>query len=155
MASGKPGEAAQLFARLAAVLGDSNHPRQAANMHAKAAHAFADSQAEQAALTHARSALKLFIQYRMDQRTPVFYANILRKFTNRGMQTAASHLQQEYGSQIQGTQPALTPARSPKRPSLPTNCPKCGAPLRGDKAGWVDANTVQCEYCGALVRASG
>src|SRR5213593_2596009 len=76
MANGKAGEAAPLFAQLAAQMEATNHPRRAANLHARAAHAFADSQAGQMALGQARSALNLFIANGMALRTPMFYSNI-------------------------------------------------------------------------------
>jgi hypothetical protein len=153
MANRKPGQAAPLFAQIAAQMESSNNPRRAANLHARAAHAFADSQAGQAALGQARSALNLFITNQMTLRTPMFYANITRKLNNKGMQPAAKSLQQEYGSRI-GAAPAQPPAAPAQhRGSLPTSCPKCGAPVHGREANWVDDSTAECDYCGALIRA--
>src|SRR5450759_1587975 len=82
MTNGNAGQAAPLFAQLAAQMEASNHPRRAANLHARAAHAFADNQAGQMALGQARSALNLFITNQMTLRTPMFYANITRKLNN-------------------------------------------------------------------------
>lgn len=39
------------------------------------------------------------------------------------------------------------------RAALPTNCPKCGAPLQSDKVDWVDENTAECPYCGNSIRS--
>jgi hypothetical protein len=39
-----------------------------------------------------------------------------------------------------------------KRPSLPTHCPQCGAPLRPDEVEWLDDVTGECGYCGSPVR---
>ena len=152
VASGQPILAAPLFAQLASGMEASNHPRRAANLHAQAAHAFADGQDEQDALAHARRALSLFIQYQMVQRTPVFYANITRKLTNKGMKNSAEALAKEFGPLVGGL-PAPAPAVSP-RGSLPTNCPKCGAPLHPSEATWIDANTAECAYCGASIRTT-
>lgn len=157
MANGKAGEAAPLFAQLAAQSEATNNPRRAANLHARAAHAFADSQAGQAALGQARSALNLFIANRMLMRAPMFYSNITRKLGRGGMQIAARSLQQEYGGRIgiaaapAASAPAAAPARH--RGSLPTSCPKCGAPVHGAEVNWVDDATAECDYCGALLRA--
>ena len=153
MANGKAGQAAPLFAQLAAQMEATNHPRRAANLHARAAHAFADSDAGQMALGQARSALNLFIANGMAPRTPMFYSNITRKLGKRGMQNAAQSLQQEYGGRLGAAvaQPAAAPARH--RGSLPTSCPKCGAPVHGGEANWLDDNTAECDYCGALMRA--
>jgi ATP/maltotriose-dependent transcriptional regulator MalT len=150
-ASGQPGQAAQLFTQVADEMEATNHPRRAANLHAQAAHAFADSHNPQAALAQARLALNLFIQNKMVQRTPVFYANISRKLTNQGMPKAAAALAQEFGERV-GPMPSPVPSAAGKRGSLPTNCSKCGAPIRADEVAWVDARTIECNYCGSLIR---
>ena len=147
----QPAKAAPLFANLAEELDRSGHPRRAANLHAQAAHAFADSQDEANALAHARKALQLFMQYQMVQRTPVFYANIVRKMGARNMTAAVSTLQKEFGEQVSAL-PAPAPAAKP-RGHLPTSCSQCGAPLRSDEVAWVDEVTAECVYCGALARA--
>ena len=152
VANGQPILAAPIFAQLASGMETSNHPRRAANLHAQAAHAYADGQDEQDALAQARRALSLFIQYQMVQRTPVFYANITRKFTNKGMQNSVEALAKEFGPLVAGL-PAAAPAAAP-RGSLPANCPKCGAPLHASEATWIDANTAECAYCGTSIRAT-
>ena len=151
VAQGKPGQAAPLFAKLAEVE-STNHPRRAANLHAQAAHAFADTQQGPAALIQARAALHLFLKYKMIERTPVFFANITRKLNNKGMENAADALISEFGSRIAAIPAPEAPATQ-KHGVLPTNCPKCGAPVHGERAKWVDANTVECEYCGSLIRS--
>jgi hypothetical protein len=151
LAGGQPAQAALLFAQLAAELEATNHPRRAANLHAQAAHAFADSQDSQAAQTHARAALNLFIQNQMVRRTPVFYANITRKLNSKGMKNAAEALEKEFGSRVGPLPVAVTPPAG-QHGQLPTNCPKCGAPLHANEANWVDASTVECDFCGSLIR---
>jgi hypothetical protein len=152
LVNGQPGKAAPLLAGLAAAMEASNHPRRAANLHAQASHAFADSQNEQAALDQARSALNLFLQYQMVQRTPMFYGNITRKMAKRGMKNAADTLAKEYGSRVgSAPAPAAPPAQS--RGHLPTNCTKCGAPVHQESLTWVDNQTIECEYCGSLIRS--
>ncbi|MGA2488985.1 MAG: hypothetical protein ABSF99_02190, partial [Anaerolineales bacterium] len=120
-------------------------------LHAQAAHAYADSHNPQAALVQARAALTLFIQNRMVQRTPVFYANITRKLTNKGVPDAAAALAKEFGSRVGPVPPSVAPAGG-QRGHLPTNCSKCGAPIHANEANWVDANTIECDYCGSLIR---
>jgi hypothetical protein len=152
VSEGKPLDAARLFADMADELQRSNHPRRAANLYARAAHAFADGNNEQAALEKARKALALFTQFRMVGRTTMFFSNITRKMTVKGMKVAAEALQQEYGIQI--TPMPLESRQENRRQSglLPTNCPNCGATVHRDEVEWVDDNTVECEYCGTLVR---
>jgi len=149
---GKPGRAAPLFAKLAEVE-NADHPRRAANLHAQAAHAFADSQQGPAALIQARAALRLFLKYQMIERAPVFFANIIRKLNNKGMKNAADALVSEFGSRIAALPVVITTTAAQKHGIPPTNCPQCGAPAHGERAKWVDAGTVECEYCGSLIRS--
>jgi hypothetical protein len=151
VAQGKPGQAAPLFAKLAEVA-SANHPRRAANLHAQAAHAFADTQQGPAALIQAQAALRLFLKQKMIQRTPVFYANITRKLNHKGMKNIADALISEFGSRVAAI-PVTPGFGGQKHGVVPTNCPKCGGPIHGERAKWVDLNTVECEYCGTLVRS--
>lgn len=152
VANGQPGEAAPLYARLAQEMERSSHPRRAANLYALAAHAYADSADESNALAHARLALNLFIQYQVVERTPRFFANITRKIRNRGMAPAAEALQKEFGDRVGPLPAGGPPARQPQRGHLPPACPQCGAPLRSDEVEWIDARSVECVYCGLVVR---
>jgi len=152
VANSDPADAAPLYAELAREL-DGSRPRPAANLHARAAHAYADAGNEQLALAQARAALTMFIQYRMINRTPVFFANITRKFNNKGMKNSAGALQSEFGNRVGQLPPQPAPG-SVKRGALPTNCPKCGAPVHSEEATWVDNQTAECDYCGTLLRTS-
>jgi hypothetical protein len=150
--SGEPGQAAPLFANLATELEISSHPRRAANLNAQAAPAYADSQNEQASLNQARLALNLFIQHQMINRTTVFYNNISRKFTNKGMKSASESMISEFGSRVGLI--SIQPAPATLHPGhLPTNCTKCGAPIHRNDANWVDDQTVECDFCGSLIRS--
>ena len=155
VAHGKPGQAAHLFAQLAEV--ESPNPQRAANLHAQAALAFANDQQGPAALLQARAALHLFLKHHLTQRAPVFYANITRTLNNKGLNPAAEALASEFGAQIAAPAAAAAPAgpstaQKHALVAMPTNCPKCGAPIHVDQAKWVDANTVECEYCGTQIR---
>jgi hypothetical protein len=151
-AANNPAEAAPLYAELAREL-DVPRPRRAANLHSRAAHAYADAGNEQLALAQARAALTMFIQYRMINRTPVFFANITRKFNNKGMKNSAAALQNEFGNRVGPLPPAPAPGAAPHG-LLPTNCPKCGGPVHGDEANWIDNQTAECDYCGAAIRTT-
>jgi hypothetical protein len=50
--------------------------------------------------------------------------------------------------------PASGPASAPARmPRLPLKCPSCGGTLDPRDLEWVDQFTIECDYCGGLVRA--
>ena len=152
VAGNNPSGAAPLFAELGHEL-DVSHPRRAANLHTRAAHAYADAGNEQLALAQARAALTMFIQYRMVNRAPVFFVHITRKFNNKGMKNSAAALQNEFGNRV-GPLPSQPAQTSAKRSLLPTNCPKCGAPVHGDDTAWIDDQTAECDYCGAAIRVT-
>ena len=154
LTAGHTGEAATIFADLAQEMETSQHPRRAANLHAQAAHAYADSQNESATLIQARVALTLFIQYKMFYRVPQFYTNITQKMTRKGMTNAVNLLHHEFGKQISELPALNSPGGLKVHGSLPTACPQCGAPMRRDEVEWVDDQTVECGYCGVLVKTS-
>jgi hypothetical protein len=152
IAQGHPGEAAQLFANLAQQMEATNHPRRAANLHAQAAHAYADNEDEANALSQARRALTLFLQYQMVERSPRFYANIERKMHARNMSKAADTLQAEFGKQVGSLpQPPAQP-QVPGQQRLPPTCAQCGAPVRGDEIEWINQYSAQCIYCGSIIQ---
>ncbi len=152
LSSGHAADAAPLFAKLAQEMEKSNHPRRAANLHAQAAHAYADCQNEQSALAEARGALSLFIQYQMVERISRFYANITRKMSQKGMSMAAETLHKEFGGLVGPIPASFAPPRGKGNGTLPPTCTQCGAPLRSDEIDWVDDQTVECGYCGALIK---
>jgi Soluble NSF attachment protein, SNAP len=152
MAQGKFLEAASLFAQVAQATQGSGHPRHAANLYARAAHAFADGKDAQQAFSYARQGLRLFALAGRPRRAAEFYANITPKLERLGMSAAAQALQAESGGQIATSLSEQIPTQ-PRHGLLPTNCPKCGAPLHAEEADWVDEKTVQCDYCGALIRS--
>ncbi len=82
----------------------------------------------------------------------MFFTNITRKMTTKGMKKAAEALQREYGAQISAQPVETMQENHQQRGLLPTNCPKYGATVLSDEVDWVDNNTVECEYCGTLIR---
>lgn len=152
VSEGRPLEAGPLFALVAEALQQSRHPRRAANLYARASHSFADGNDEQATLKYARQALSLFAQTKMVPRQAAFYTNITRKLSTKGMAKAAAELQGEFGDQVAALPARLRLAPQPRHGLLPTTCPKCGAPMHADALEWVDEHTVECVYCGTLIR---
>ncbi len=152
LASGHPGEAANLFAELAQQMEAKGQAIRAANLHARAAHAYADSNAEKESLTEARLALTQFMALNLAERIPVFYRNITRKFRKRGMRQALQTLEAECGMQIElHSAPAEQPTEL--RSALPAECPHCGAPVLSTDVEWIDSQRARCEYCGGVLQA--
>lgn len=155
-ASGQFEQAALLFAQLASGMESTSHPRRAANFHAQAAHCFVDAKEPVRSLTHARRALDLFLQYQMVRRIPVFYTNIVHHMRNKGLIEAANQIEKEYAAKVSPFPLPVQPAQSAQgrpRPSLPSSCPKCGAPVRSDEIEWIDDRSAACIYCGTTLQA--
>jgi hypothetical protein len=153
---GKPAQAAPIFAKLAEVLASAGQPKRAASLHAQAALAFAESRNEVPAMTQARAALNLFLQYRMDQATDFYYKSISSELTKHGMKNAAATLEKEFLYRINHPSAHLASETGPVTLSpavrLPSNCPQCGAPVHVSDEHWSDTSKVECVYCGALIR---
>jgi hypothetical protein len=49
--------------------------------------------------------------------------------------------------------PAAVPEAAPvpehRTELLPSDCPKCGAPIRGHEVKWTGSQSADCPYCGA------
>jgi hypothetical protein len=152
MSDGQPLEAAPLFAAAAQAIPAGHHPRRAANLYARAAYAFADGGDADHALANAKTALALYMQTKMLVRAAAFYSTITGKLAARGMHAAVEELQKEFGPRVTTLPTTPRPLPPLRRGLLPTNCPTCGAPVHTEDATWVDENTIECEYCGALIR---
>jgi hypothetical protein len=150
-AEGKPAQAAPIYSRAAGWMESHSHHRRAANLYALAAHAFADARNEPLALAQAQAALRLFIQTGMVERAPRFYTHITAKLHNDGMDASVQALRAEFGHM---EMPAPQPAVPDQPRRLPLACPQCGAPARSDEVSWVDRQTAECPYCGALLPAT-
>ena len=151
MANGKPGEAAQIFERLAQEAEQRGLQKPAANAHAQAAHAYAMAKNEKAAMTQARAALTKFIELGMAQRAPQFFANITQQMRDNGMASSADALQKEFGDQVKSFS-AQASIGSAQRGHLPAKCPHCAAPARSDEVDWIDAKSAECIYCGGVIQ---
>ncbi len=44
---------------------------------------------------------------------------------------------------------AVRPAAEPRFELLPSVCPKCGGPIRGQEVRWTGLQSADCPYCGA------
>ena len=151
MANGKPGQAAQIYERLAQEAEQRGLAKPAANAHAQAAHAYTAAKNEQAALTHARTALNQFLQLNLLERAPRFLTNITQRMRDNGLAAAADALQKEFSDKVKALG-AQSNAASSQRGRLPSKCPHCAAPARTDEVDWIDANSAECIYCGGVIQ---
>jgi len=144
--------AANIFSDLASEMEDANHNHQAATFHCQAAYAYADCHFEEAALSHARTALILFMQSHLKKQAKNFYLNITQILTNRDMKVAMEAIQKEFGAKLDVVQADLNEYLVARNVHLLDTCPKCGALINSTEVHWIDDNTAECNYCGAQLR---
>ena len=144
--------AARIFADLSLEMEKAGNLRHAATFHTQAAYAFADSQNESAALSHARSAIHLFLQCHAGKRAQDFYMNIVQVLANRDMAAAVQTLQHELGVRVGALEADVSGYLVQTHARLPACCPRCGAPINGADLHWTDSSTAECNYCGSPVR---
>ena len=121
----------------------------AAELHSRAAHCFVDGGAEQAGLSEAQAALRVFTNMGLEERRERFMNNIIRKLEVHRMIAAVGSLRVEFGraeSQRAKSPDPLSGLR------LPPACPQCGGPLRREEVEWVDRYSAECNYCGGVVQ---
>lgn len=80
---------------------------------------------------------------------------IIGELNARGLKNEAQQITDYLEELVPGFGGTAADAGSPKRPTLPTHCPGCGAPLRPDEVDWLDEGTASCAYCGSPVREEG
>lgn len=81
---------------------------------------------------------------------------MIRVLEERGRHKEAEELKKE----LEALTPPPGPRRRPMpvgepiivREELPEKCPHCSAPLKDKEVDWVGPHTVECPYCGGVVK---
>ncbi len=106
-----------------------------------------------AGMAHLQQGLTLIATHGNWQRLFAAGGRVAGELKSRGLTGEAAQIEALVKEKLPtGFKPAAGAAGQP-RPVLPTNCPGCGAPVRGDEADWIDTVTAECPYCGSPVRA--
>jgi len=160
MEVGEFAEAAQLLVRLSQGARRQGRPVRAGNLAARASQAYLAHDRVGPALDQMRLAIRLLVQGGQVQRATHLVSRAADELTERGFQTEARELK-KYADRLRegaglppGDWHARPPSQAPDRPSsLPGRCQGCGAALIPDDVIWHDAQTAECAYCGAVVKA--
>jgi hypothetical protein len=147
---GRFDQAAMEYFQLANKLERIGKPRQSSNMHAQAALAWAKAGNEERALSQANIALRQFTLLRMPRRIYEFKTEF-EQTLHPGK--TANPVPPAPGSEDTATSVAAAPGANPSRGKLPAVCPKCGAPVRSDEVEWIDDNSAECDFCGAIIQS--
>ncbi len=158
--SGKHVQAAEIFARLSGTAEHHGALVRASNLAARSAHAFMLGADIARAQVQARRAIKISIlagdlpcAVRLAQRT-------LAELEANGYSAEAETLRAEFDQRL--SQLGLSLADGPPRVEtgsgrrqrdLPAQCPACLGPVRSDEVEWIDDTSVQCAYCGSIIKA--
>jgi hypothetical protein len=152
---GRPAEAASAFAELAQEAAARGHPQRAAQLHLRAGEGFAQAGDGDGALTHARAALAIFNNLGRPDRARRVGARAVQSLRAAGLHAQAEALERELtGLPASAPDDEAEPA-APPRGRLPTDCPKCGGPVRSGEVEWIDEHSAECVYCGSVVPTQG
>ncbi len=161
-ASGRPAEAAQIFAQLAEGAQGHGRPRRAAQLRLQAARSLADGGDGRGALAQAQAALTLLIGAGRERRALRLLVPLVADWRQRGLTAEADELQRqmEAGGDWPSTPPPPEAASPAPTGRLPAKCPSCGGPVRADEVDWIEPDpgapaghpsAAECPYCGSIL----
>jgi len=144
---GKFEEAAKLFDELAQDAEEQGQLVRAAHLSGQAARGYLQLDDVDTAYERGREALDLFKRAERPGAARRLGERIVKALKNKGRQAEAEALEREL-QQLPG--PAGPGAR---RGELPPKCYQCGGPIKESEATWVGPSSVECPYCGSVVKA--
>jgi thioredoxin-like negative regulator of GroEL/DNA-directed RNA polymerase subunit RPC12/RpoP len=144
---GKFEEAAKLFDELAQDAEEQGQLFRAAHLGGQAARCYLQLDDVDAAYERATKALDLFKQAERPGAARRLGESIVKVLKDKGRQAEAEALERKLR---QLPAPARPGAR---RGELPGKCPQCGGPIKETEADWIGPSSVECPYCGSVVKA--
>ena len=142
-------EAANAFARIAEQAERRRGPR-APIFHLRAGRAYAQASDSAKAMPHIKTGLGMIAARRDWAQLQRLGQLAIGELTELNFSNEAQEIADYLASVLPAEQPRIIQAEN--RPSLPTHCPGCGAPVRSDEAEWIDKKTAECVYCGSSVQ---
>ena len=145
---GEYGRAGELFEKLAETAAARGGPR-APLFYLKAGQARILAGQTALGMPSLRRGLEILAERERPQRLQNAGRRVISALNERGLGKEASEIETWLRTRLPSGIPLDTPE---KRPTLPTRCPSCGAPLRPDEVEWLDESTAECAYCGSPIR---
>lgn len=150
MDEGEFGEAELVFHDLAKKAED-RFPERAPFLYFEAGHAAIMNGENKKGVSHFRSGLTLLGTQQRFHRLRTAGGRIADELRERGLIAEAEEVESVVRNNDQA--PAQREAQHvPKRGTLPTHCPSCGAAMHPNEVEWLDDATAECDYCGSPVR---
>lgn len=150
MNSGRYAEATMAFQQLARTA-DERFPERAPMLYLEAGRAAILDGQTQVGVAHLRRGLTLLGSQGRYHRMQRLGRRAVEELNARGLRSEANEIE----GLLTGNMPQQDDAETitpPKKATLPTHCPSCGAGLRPDEVEWVNEDTAVCAYCGSPVR---
>jgi hypothetical protein len=145
---GEYGRAGELFERIAETAAARGGPR-APLFYLKAGRARILAGQTSLGMPSLKRGLELLAQREQFLRLQNSGAGVISELNERGLKNEASEIE----TWLKTVLPSATSFDlQPKRPTLPTHCPSCGAGVRPDEVEWLDEVTAECAYCGSPIR---
>jgi predicted RNA-binding Zn-ribbon protein involved in translation (DUF1610 family) len=164
---GEFAEAAPIFDRLAEGAAERGMLNRAGDLYLQSARCHLEMGKAAAAVERGKHALRLFGRAGLFGKIERLMPRMVETLQEKGYQAEAEALRQEVearlaevpperrappGARPAGWPPFARPATA--RRQLPAKCSACGAPVKPDEVTWLDPQTAECPYCGAVVKAS-
>jgi hypothetical protein len=161
MDDGEFAQATQLFDRLAAGARRRGMPIRAANLALRAAQAYLAQDRIDPAVDRLHRAIRVLAHHGRAERVTQLVARADDELRQRGYDTEAAELAQfaagvlgETGLSLGDVKASRSPQADDTPGPLPAQCGGCGAPLVPGDVTWHDAQTAECPYCGAIIKAA-
>ena len=151
---GEYGRAAQFFEKIAEGADARSGPR-APLFHLQAGRSRVLAGQTQLGMPSLKRGLELLAQRKQSQRLQNASQRVISELNERGLQKEASEIEAWLKTVLPSTPFVDVQPAPPRKHSLPTHCPQCGAAIRPDEVEWLDDVTAECAYCGSPVRDEG
>ncbi len=146
---GEYGRAAEMFEQIAQVA-DARGGRRAPLFHLQAGRARILARQTALGMPSLKRGLQLLAERRQLPRLYQAGMRAINELNEHGLKNEATEIETWLSSVLPDVHAFDAPPA--KRPTLPTHCPACGAPLRPDEVEWLDKATAECGYCGSPIR---
>lgn len=149
--AGEYARAYPILKRLADVAARRGMPRRAGYLYLQAARARLEMGEPRDALVLAQHAIQHLAGVGRVERASRLLLGTIQALEDKGYREQAVTLRAQVSALLGGS--GLAPSVL-RQSTLPTRCPSCNAPVRPDQVSWIDGRSVECVFCGGVVRAT-
>jgi hypothetical protein len=156
--AGHHSEAAEIFARLSIEAEQHNMLLRAAQLAARSASGFLQAERLAPAVRQGKRAANLSFRFGDPAMTARIARRMMEELEQRGHTREAQQIGDELDSRLRLLGLSLADAPAGSIPTagadLPGACPACGGPVRPDEVHWFDETSLECAYCGTVIKVT-